>query len=169
MLADLVKCEKTDSQDRVAKFISKNRISDSRENKYLSNEQLFYLLDKILFEKELIINKKRDESAFYLDKNELADPVDEASINVQTSQELRFRNREVFYLKKLDKSLSKIAQGIYGLCQDCNEEIVFERLKARPTAELCICCKEESELGEKNSIFGKKSKSLGQTFNTNIN
>lgn len=169
MLADLVQEQKTVSQERVTNFLSKNNIPSNRENKYLSNEKLYFLLDKILNERELILNKKRDESAFFLDKNELADPVDEASVNVQTSQELRFRNREIFYLKKLDKSLIKVTKGIYGLCQDCNEEINFERLKARPTAELCICCKEESELGEKTSIFGKKSKSLGQTFNTNLN
>ncbi len=168
MLADLVQSEEVVTKDRVADFLSQNTIPSNRENSYLSNEQLHTLLERILEEREQILSKKRDESTFYLDKNELADPVDEASINVQTSQELRFRNREIFYLRKLEKSLGKIKKGIYGLCQDCNEEIVFERLKARPTAELCIYCKEESEMGEKNSIIGKKSKSLGQTFSANI-
>ena len=152
------------AEKRRQDFLSKNKIPKKRENSFLKQDALFKLLDKILKEKLQILDKKRDEPTFYLDKNELADPVDEASVNVQASQELRFRNREVFYLRKLEKSLRKIQDGTYGLCQDCNDEIAIERLMARPTAELCIYCKEEAELGEKNSILGKKSKSLGKSF-----
>src|SRR5690606_3992638 len=99
-----------------------------------------------------------------LDKNELADPLDEASINVQTSQELRFRNRKMLYLKKINKTLRKIEEGIYGLCQDCDVEIGFDRLMARPTADMCIGCKEESEMTERNNFHMKRSKSLGHSL-----
>ena len=128
-----------------------------RENAYLSDEDINFIQVRLDKEKEKILAKKKDFDSFCLDKNELSDPLDEASINVQTSQELRFRNREIFYLKKIEK-------GLYGLCEECDAEISIERLTARPTAELCIACKEEAELGEKNSIFGKTSKSLGKSI-----
>ena len=136
----------------------------TRENKHLTDAQISNLKDKLLFDKERITNKNAATDAYCLDKNELSDPVDEASINIQTSQALRFRNRENFYLKKINKTLSKVVDCTYGLCEDCDGEITFERLRARPTAELCIACKEEAESIEQSNFHKKKSKSLGKTI-----
>jgi DnaK suppressor protein len=135
-----------------------------RENKHLNDKQIAVLKNKLLAEKERILNKDMHGENYCLDRNELSDPLDEASINVQTSQELRFRNRENFFLKKINKALNKVECGEYGLCDDCAAEIPFERLNARITAELCIVCKEEAEFSENNNIFHKKSKSLGKTI-----
>ena len=135
-----------------------------RENTYLSDQEIDTLRNKLLAEKERILNKDLINESFCLDREELSDPLDEASVNVQASQELRFRNRESFFLKKINKALNKLDKGIYGLCDDCGAEIPFERLMARITAELCIVCKEEAEMSEKNNFFHKKSKSLGKTI-----
>ncbi len=132
---------------------------------HLSNKELSFLKAKLLTEKERILNKDTDQSHFHLDKNELSDPVDEACANHMAETENRFRNRENFYLKKIDKALQKIAKEEYGVCNECDAHISFERLGARPTAELCINCKEEQESMEKSNIFGKRSKSLGKTIN----
>jgi len=135
-----------------------------RENAYLTDKQIAALKDKLLAEKERIANKKMEEEKYQLDKNELADPLDEASVNTQTSHDIRFINRENFYLKKINKSLDAINRGTYGLCEECDAEIGFERLNARLTAELCIGCKEEAEMAENNNYFEKKSKSLGRAL-----
>jgi DnaK suppressor protein len=135
-----------------------------RENSYLTDKQVESLKEGLLAEKERIINKEISEDRYCLDKNELSDPLDEASINIQASQELRFRNRENFYLKKINKSLTRLNNGQYGLCEDCDAEIAYERLKARATAELCIQCKEEAEFSESHNVFAKRSKSLGKTM-----
>jgi DnaK suppressor protein len=135
-----------------------------RENAYLTDKQLATLKDKLLSEKERIANKKMEEEKYQLDKNELSDPLDEASVNTQTSHDIRFINRENFYLKKINKSLDAINRGTYGLCEECDAEIGFERLNARLTAELCIGCKEEAEMLENNNFFEKKSKSLGRAL-----
>lgn len=135
-----------------------------RENAYLTDKQITVLKDKLLAEKERITNKKLEEENYQLDKNELSDPLDEASVNTQTSHDIRFINRENFYLKKIGKSLDAINRGVYGLCEECDAEIGFERLNARLTAELCIGCKEEAEMAENNNYFEKKSKSLGRAL-----
>lgn len=132
--------------------------------KSLTKKQINTIKDILLAEKERLINKSRTDDKFCLDKNELSDMVDEASVNIQASQELRFRNRENFYLKKINNSLHLISQNMFGTCEDCGENIGFERLKARPTAELCINCKEEAEGVERNNVHLKKSKSLGKTL-----
>lgn len=138
----------------------------TRENDFLTDKQIDQLKDKLLSEKERILNKFSggDKGRYCLDKEELSDPLDEASANIQASQELRFRNRENFFLKKINKSLAKLAEGTIGLCEECGIDINWERLWARPTAELCIHCKEEAEMNEKNNVFLKKSKSLGKTL-----
>lgn len=135
-----------------------------RENEYLSDLEIEKLKEQLLLEKERILNKKLQQEKYQLDKNELADPLDEASVNTQTSQDIRFINRENFYLKKISKSLDAITRGTYGLCDECDGEITVERLNARPTAELCIACKEETEHAENHNFFDKKSKSLGRAL-----
>lgn len=139
-----------------------------RENAYLSDKQIAILKDKLLAEKERISNKKLEQDNYSLDKNELSDPLDEASVNTQTSHDIRFINRENFFLKKVNKSLDAINRGTYGLCEECDAEIGFERLSARLTAELCIACKEEAEMAENNNFFEKKSKSLGRALHDNV-
>lgn len=135
-----------------------------RENAYLTDKQVDILKDKLLSDKERISNKHLEQESYMLDRNELSDPLDEASINTQTSHDIRFINRENFYLKKINKSLEAMNRGIYGLCEECDAEIGFERLMARPTAEMCIACKEEAEMAENNNIFDKRSKSLGKAL-----
>lgn len=135
-----------------------------RENAYLSEKQITILKEKLLAEKERITNKKMEEEQYQLDRNELSDPLDEASVNTQTSHDIRFINRENFYLKKINKTLDAILRGTYGLCEECDGEIGFERLNARLTAEMCITCKEEAELAENSNFFDKKSKSLGRAL-----
>ena len=139
-----------------------------RENAYLTDKQIEILKDKLLSEKERITNKKLEQESYQLDKNELSDPLDEASVNTQTSHDIRFINRENFYLKKINKSLDALNRGTYGLCEECDAEIGFERLNARLTAELCIACKEEAENAENNNIYDRKSKSLGRALHDNV-
>ncbi len=138
----------------------------SKKASELSNKQLKMLKSTLLESKEKIINTEnsKDKAAYSLNKDELADPVDEASVNIQASQALRFRNREVMYLKKINKTLGKIDSNEFGCCSDCGDPIGFERLSARPTADMCITCKEEAECIEKSNQFQRKSKSIGKTI-----
>lgn len=43
-------------------------------------------------------------------------------------------------LAAIDAALSRIRAGEYGRCLRCGEPIGFDRLAARPAAELCIAC-----------------------------
>ena len=67
---------------------------------HLSEEQLSFLKNKLLVEKERILNKETDQSHFHLDKNELSDPVDEASANHLAETENRFRKPRKFLFEK---------------------------------------------------------------------
>ena len=138
-------------------------LNPQRANSHLKKKELASLTDILLAQKENILNKMEAANGYELDRNELFDPVDEAAINTQAEQEARFRSREGFLVRKINKALIEIEKGEYGLCKECDAEIPFERLKARPVAEMCITCKEDSEQTEKSKLYKKVSKSLGKT------
>ncbi|WP_421705612.1 RNA polymerase-binding protein DksA [Alloalcanivorax xenomutans] len=79
----------------------------------------------------------------------LPDPADRATQEEEFALELRTRDRERKLLKKIEKALDQIDKDDYGYCEACGIEIGIRRLEARPTAELCIDCKELAEIKEK--------------------
>jgi DnaK suppressor protein len=101
--------------------------------------------------RQLLASAKKtlsEESSF--DTNELPDEIDQASSEYQQSMIFRLRDREKFLLAKIDKALSRIESGSFGICERCEEEISPKRLEARPVTTLCIRCKEEQEQAEKS-------------------
>ncbi len=78
-----------------------------------------------------------------------ADPNDRATQESDMALELRNRDRERKLIKKIDETLSKIDAGEYGYCTSCGVEIGLQRLQARPTASLCIDCKQLEEMRER--------------------
>ncbi len=136
-----------------------------RLNNHLTKAQLKTLKDKLMEDAERI------RSNFLVKKQEYEntevsggakDEVDSANDNILLSADMRFSNRENLYYKKVMKALSKIETENYGMCDECGGEISFQRLLARPTSEMCIICKEESEKEENQNFFERRSKSLGR-------
>ena len=79
----------------------------------------------------------------------LADPLDRATVESDRIRALRIRDRESMLIKKIRQSLEDIENGEYGICEDCGEDISIKRLKARPVTSLCIGCKTKRESMEK--------------------
>lgn len=112
----------------------------------------------------VLFNNKVIREDFMVNQDELKDDVDQASTDVEQSLRMRLRNREVLLIKKIDQALERIENGTFGTCMNCENEIEIKRLEARPTATLCIACKEDEERKEVLTIDGRKSKSLGSTL-----
>jgi RNA polymerase-binding transcription factor DksA len=49
-------------------------------------------------------------------------------------------------LEDVENALRRMANGTYGKCARCNEDIDFARLKAIPHTALCMSCQRQSEL-----------------------
>jgi len=131
----------------------------------LTNKEASALKERIVEEKTKLLNLGQSDLQQLPDDR--YDEADMASADYSQSQILRMKNRELFYIKKLDRALEKMEQGDYGLCEDCGASIKFQRLLARPTAELCIDCKEEAERDENASMISRESKSMGETIKNN--
>jgi DnaK suppressor protein len=129
----------------------------------LTKKQLETLKQKLLAERQGVVFGKLTEGlGVDLSLPEGSDEIDQSINDYNNSHLLRFRNREVFYVKKIDSALKKFEMNEYGMCSECGSWIKFERLLARPTAEMCIFCKEEAEREESSNFVGRQSKSLGK-------
>lgn len=48
-------------------------------------------------------------------------------------------------LYELDDAIKKTEDGTFGICEDCRSMITKTRLKALPSARLCVKCQEKKE------------------------
>ena len=94
-----------------------------------------------------------DEAGEGLTKREgpeaFPDVSDQASAEVDQNFSMRIKEREQKLLKKIDEALERLNKNTYGICESCEEEIPYQRLKARPVTTLCIACKTLQEQEEK--------------------
>lgn len=56
---------------------------------------------------------------------------------------LASNERKILY--ELDDAIKKIEDGTFGICEDCKRLITKTRLKAVPSARLCVKCQEKRE------------------------
>src|SRR5271170_700633 len=122
---------------------------------------------KKLFEQQkanVLYNDKVLRDDFVVNNDDRMDDVDQASSDVEQALRMRLRNREMLLIKKIDESLKRITEGTFGICSSCENDIELKRLEARPTATLCIACKEDEERRELLSADGRRHKSLGNTL-----
>ncbi len=76
------------------------------------------------------------------------DVSDQASAEAEQNFSMKIREREQRLIKKIDEALERMDQDVYGICERCEEEIPYPRLKARPVTTLCINCKTLQEQEE---------------------
>ena len=73
---------------------------------------------------------------------ELNDEGDHASVNNNSMVESAIVQQQLQELKEIDVTLDKISTGAYGICEMCEDDIGFQRLKVKPHAIYCIDCRE---------------------------
>jgi DnaK suppressor protein len=76
---------------------------------------------------------------------ELNDEGDHASANNNSMVESAIVNQQAKELQEIERALTKIANGEYGICEMCEDDIGFQRLKVKPHAVYCIDCREIAE------------------------
>ncbi len=52
----------------------------------------------------------------------------------------RLGNAGLAEIEKIDAALARINEGTYGVCQNCGEQILAERLNVLPYTPLCRRC-----------------------------
>lgn len=74
---------------------------------------------------------------------------DQATAEIDHHFQMAIKERERAMLTQIDEALDRMISGRYGICEECEEEIPYRRLKARPMSTLCVPCKTRQEEDEK--------------------
>jgi DnaK suppressor protein len=75
----------------------------------------------------------------------LPDPVDRASFQSEMEYTFLKLGRDSHNKNNILRALTKIEKGMYGVCEECGEEIPANRLRAIPDTSYCIACQTEIE------------------------
>ena len=65
---------------------------------------------------------------------------DYASADAMAGLDLAEAQRDIQELRDVDAARARLADGSYGICVDCGEDIADARLVAYPTATRCTAC-----------------------------
>jgi len=72
-------------------------------------------------------------------------PADMATDTQQQDMSLLFMQNENVRIQDIEEALERIQEDRFGLCEECEQEIALERLRAIPYAPLCMDCKRRQE------------------------
>ena len=117
------------------------------QKKELDKKTLQRLRKVLLKEQEEIIGgvKQIHESSKEIGQDGIQDIGDEAA-NIYNKQILLSLNEnERMRLQEVDEALDRIANGTYGICEECGGPIGLKRLEARSVAKYCVPCKTKLE------------------------
>lgn len=98
-----------------------------------------------------ILTTKRAELAWATGKRDhiaiqqTPDVLDQIQLAAERELSTRGLERESRLLRDVRAALDRIAEGTYGACLECDEEISPKRLRAVPWAAFCIACQEEAD------------------------
>jgi DnaK suppressor protein len=109
----------------------------------MNNEQLAAFAVQLRELRETVAGQEIDDSR--LKEGRLTEDYEKASLIIDQSIVTNLLQRKTLYLNQIDSALKKIENGDYGYCFECGDDINIKRLEARPTATLCIICKEVKE------------------------
>ncbi len=105
----------------------------------------------LLDQRKQILKEAKDEIANFVRGQErqlvetALDDGDWSVVDVSEDIRLQKLSRHKMNLNKIDETLRKLAQGSYGICEDCGTEISDARLKVMPFALYCVECMERRE------------------------
>jgi DnaK suppressor protein len=117
-------------------------------------------LDKM---KAILEAKQAELSGALRNRDEIAiekapDALDEVQLAGERELAIRNLDRDSNMLRQIRRALARIADGSYGICLHCEEDISPKRINAVPWAAYCIKCREqvdrhEIEVEEPSDLF----------------
>jgi DnaK suppressor protein len=100
--------------------------------------------------------RNRDEIAI----EKTPDALDEVTRAGERELAIRNLDREATLLRQVRAALGRVADGSYGVCMHCEEEIKPKRLQAVPWTAYCIRCQEAVDRHEFEGETGESADEL---------
>jgi DnaK suppressor protein len=118
--------------------------------KFLKEQEKLLKKHKKSLEKELlqVAEKKKTGEKYEPKFLEFGQREDESAQEVATYEEYLVLEKNLSkMLDDVNRALKKIEKGKYGLCEGCKKPIEKNRVKAIPTASLCLSCANKPKRG----------------------
>lgn len=116
-----------------------------------NGERLHSLRKSLIAKRDSILKEAKEELAKYIsgEKRQLVDTAlddgDWAVVDTSEDMNLMRLTAQRKTLLEIDEALRKLAEGTYGICEECGDEISEKRLSILSSATLCINCQEDKE------------------------
>ncbi len=101
--------------------------------------------DELLHRKWELEEKLTTLSKEQLSDGQVQDPGDQALTSTMEALRMSLQDAEVDEYRRIVSALSKISEGMYGLCADCGNPISEKRLHLFPDTTRCLACQEKFE------------------------
>lgn len=111
----------------------------------LTKKFLTNIKTKLLAEKSDLLKKPVPRTDIDTD----GDETDAIQGNIIIDLQLQFTGLNNQKLSSIEEALKKIEDKTYGICVDCEENILEKRLLANPYFLTCVSCAEEREVEQK--------------------
>lgn len=79
-------------------------------------------------------------------QREPMDEVDVASHQYDQEFSIRIHRHHQKRVREILAALRRLAEGEYGICEVCGDEIGVERLQVQPMTTVCLACRRNMEL-----------------------
>jgi DnaK suppressor protein len=93
-------------------------------------------------------DRKRDARADNIKDLDVLDEGESSEADTQEEIELALLQMKTETLNKITLALERLAEGTYGSCLECGDDIAAARLRALPFAVRCKTCEEARESAE---------------------
>lgn len=122
---------------------------------FLEEKKRFLLLQK----REILSSLEELPDDIHQRDQHVGDSIDKSKAQADHSEASDLRLRENQDLREIELALRRIENGLYEICEDCEDPIPRGRLDVKPTAKRCVDCQEDfekfnKEPKPKRSLFG---------------
>mgnify|MGYP001819733340 CR=1 FL=1 len=115
----------------------------------MNPKDIDYFRARLLEQRDYIVGRSsgRLSPTGHRPADDMRDPADQAAEALETEIGDLLAEGEDNLLAKIDLALQRLDEGVYQDCASCGGRITVERLKAKPSASLCVDCQAKKEAG----------------------
>ena len=112
-------------------------------------------------------DRKRDARAVSMKELDVRDDGEISEADTQEEMEFALLEMKADMLNRITTALHRLADGTYGRCLDCGDDIAAQRLRALPFAVRCKNCEETRESSERRERTAAQRR-LSAAFATDV-
>jgi len=88
---------------------------------------------------------RTDEELETLEAHQPGGPSEDVATELGAAILSRLEGREKHELDEIEAAQARLETGTFGICEACGRPIPLPRLRAMPTARLCVACQAREE------------------------